>query len=231
MLGKKNDYEVDEKLVCKKFFKIVRKDDDNKSKNININKNFEYVIVSITDKHVTLKDESTSETISLTLKQIETNFIHSYCNTCHSLQGSSIKKPITIHEWNYKHVSRKWLYTAITRATDLDNVHFMIKDENVKENRLKEQKIKHYFEQKCLGYIEQDNAKNRPMNEQDYVNVKWLENCVGKCCGGCGCNLTLDIDDNYYVESDITAQRLDNSLPHYISNIIPMCKNCNCSNK
>ena len=231
MLGKKNDYEVDEKLVCKKFFKIVRKDDDNKSKNININKNFEYVIVSITDKNMTLKDESTSETISLTLKQIESNFIHSYCNTCHSLQGSSIKKPITIHEWNFKHVSRKWLYTAITRATDLDNVHFMIKDENDKENRLKEQKIKHYFEQKCLGYIEQDNAKNRPMNEQDYVNVKWLENCVGKCCGGCGCNLTLDIDDNYYVESDITAQRLDNSIPHYISNIIPMCKNCNCSNK
>ena len=79
---------------------------------------------------MTLKDENTSETITLNLKQIENNFIHSYCNTCHSLQGSSIKKPITIHEWNFKHVSRKWLYTSITRATELDNVYFMISDKH-----------------------------------------------------------------------------------------------------
>ena len=26
----------------------------------------------------------------------------------------------------FKHVSRKWLYTAITRATELDNVYFMV---------------------------------------------------------------------------------------------------------
>ena len=92
---------------------IFRTDDDGKSKSININKNFEYVIVGITDKNVILKDENTSETITLTLKQIETNFIHSYCNTCHALQGSGIKKPITIHGWNFIHVSRKWLYTAL----------------------------------------------------------------------------------------------------------------------
>ena len=42
---------------------------------------------------------------------------------------------------------------------------------------------------------------------------------------------TLDIDDEEVISSDITAQRLDNSLPHYINNIIPMCINCNCSNK
>ena len=254
MLGMKKEFEVGEKLVCRKFFKIVRKDDDGKSQGININKNFEYVIVGITDKNMTLKDENTSETITLMLKQIENNFIHSYCNTCHSLQGSSIKKPITIHEWNFKHVSRKWLYTAITRATELDNVYFMVShkqqsketasevDENEKW-RLK--RIKSYFEHKVGRYARQDfeagrlNQKSTDTGlsydfKEEFVNVKWLESCINKCCGGCGCDFSfdvIDVDDDVKVESDITAQRLDNSLPHYISNIIPMCINCNCSNK
>ena len=65
-----------------------------------------------------------------------------------------------------------------------------------------------------------------------YVNVEWLDNCINKKCGGCGCGFNLEFYEEYpYVSSDITAQRLDNNLPHYIDNIIPMCVNCNCSNK
>jgi hypothetical protein len=254
MLGKKKDYEVNEKLVCKKFFKIVRKDDDDKSKSININKNFEYIIVGITDKAMTLKDETTSETITLNLKQIENNFIHSYCNTCHSLQGSSIKKPITIHEWDFKHVSRKWLYTAITRATDLNNVYFMMgnkhqpvetKTEVDADEKFRQKRITSYFQNKVSRYAHQDLEAGRLKQKstetglsfdfkEEFVNVQWLKNCINTCCGGCGCHFTFELDeddDDVRVESDITAQRLDNSLPHYINNIIPMCINCNCSNK
>ena len=254
MLGMKKEYEVGEKLVCKKFFKIVRKDDDGKSQSMNINKNFEYIIVGITDKNMTLKDENTSETITLMLKQIENNFIHSYCNTCHSLQGSSIKKPITIHEWNFKHVSRKWLYTAITRATELDNVYFMVSHqaqpkeattEVDEDEKWRLKRIKSYFEHKVGRYARQDFEAGRLKQKttdtglsydfkEEFVNVKWLSNCINKCCGGCGCDFSfdvIDVDDDVKVESDITAQRLDNSLPHYINNIIPMCINCNCSNK
>ena len=57
-------------------------------------------------------------------KLIENNFIFNYCGTCHSLQGSLIDKEITIFEWDFKHVSRNWLYTAVTRATHLKNVKF-----------------------------------------------------------------------------------------------------------
>ena len=53
----------------------MRKDENDKSKSTNINKTFEYIIVGITDKHMTLKDENTSETITLMSKQIENNFI------------------------------------------------------------------------------------------------------------------------------------------------------------
>ena len=57
------------------------------------------------------------------------NFIHGYCKTCHSFQGSSIDKPLTIYDWKFKHVDRKWIYTACTRATNLANVSFFIYDE------------------------------------------------------------------------------------------------------
>ena len=79
--------------------------------------------------------------MKLKIKCIEEHFIHNYCNTCHSRQGSTIKKPITIHQYDFHYVSRKWLYTAITRATHFDNISFMI-DNKILENKSKRNKIK-----------------------------------------------------------------------------------------
>jgi hypothetical protein len=108
----------------------------------------------------------------------------------------------------------------------------MISDKDEKAE-VKHKSIASYFADKVLKYKQQDLKANRftTQTTETFVNVQWLENCINKCCGGCGCNLSIDVDDNFKVESDITAQRLDNSLPHYINNIIPMCINCNCSNK
>jgi len=103
-------------------------------------------------------------------------------------------------------------------------------------------RIKSYFEHKVGRYARQDFEAGRLKQKttdtglsydfkEEFVNVKWLESCINKCCSGCGCHFSLDFDEDFRVESDITAQKLDNSLPHYINNIIPMCINCNCSNK
>jgi hypothetical protein len=116
MLGKKNKYEVGEKLVCRKYFKYH---------GVNINKNFQYIIDDVQVEYLILRDENTNETMKLKFEIVEERFIHYYCNTCHSRQGSTIKNPITIHQWDYKYFTRKWLYTAITRATHFDNVYFM----------------------------------------------------------------------------------------------------------
>ena len=69
-----------EKVVCRKYFKITSKDNDGKSKHLNINKNFEYVINKFNDKTMILEDESTKEHITVTLDVIKHNFIHAYCN-------------------------------------------------------------------------------------------------------------------------------------------------------
>ena len=85
------------------------------------------------------------------------------------------------------------------------------------------------------NYAKQDKAAGRDFLADaqcgNYINVNWLKSCINTTCGCCGNKFTIDIDDNYNVSSDITAQRIDNTLPHNLNNIEPMCIVCNCSNK
>ena len=46
-----------------------------------------------------------------------------YCFTCHSVQGMSIDKPYTIHEWERMH--KKLKYVALSRATKKENINIM----------------------------------------------------------------------------------------------------------
>ena len=108
------------------------------------------IIDDVKTDYLSLRDENTNFTMELKIKCIEEHFIHNYCNTCHSRQGSTIKRPITIHQWDFYHVSRKWLYTSMTRATHFDNVYFMI-DNKILEKDIKKKQDKdvwHYFDKK-----------------------------------------------------------------------------------
>ena len=49
------------------------------------------------------------------------------------------------------------------------------------------------------------------------------------CCFECGCGLTISTESG--VSSNITAQRMDNSICHTIDNCMPMCLRCNCAAK
>jgi hypothetical protein len=217
-LGKTNEYEVGEYLTCRKWMKH--------NKHI-YNVNYQYKIETInTNSTITILDESVESTYTLPIKMIRDNFIFSYCNTCHSYQGSSIKESMTIFDYKHFFVSRKWLWTAITRATDLNNVWFFQYDEdNEKELRM----LTAYFNKKILGYKCQDKNGKRTISN-NYVDVDWFMNCVGTNCGVCNVSLEADIKFGT-TTSNITAQRLDNSLDHNLNNIVPMCTNCNCSKR
>ncbi|MFM7978479.1 MAG: C-terminal helicase domain-containing protein, partial [Candidatus Fonsibacter sp.] len=86
------------------------------------NVNYEYVLSQINDTELIITDQSINESYTVPIKYIKANFIHGYCRTCHSLQGSSISREITIFDWELFYTSRKWIYTAATRATDLNQV-------------------------------------------------------------------------------------------------------------
>ena len=76
--------------------------------------NYEYTISGVSGSCVELNDG-----VVVPLQLVQKHFTHNYCRTCHSFQGSSINKAITVFDWKFVHVNRKWLYTAVTRARDL----------------------------------------------------------------------------------------------------------------
>ena len=50
-----------------------------------------------------------SNATSLPVNLIKKNFVHNYCKTCHSFQGSTIFEAITIFDHKFAYVSREWL--------------------------------------------------------------------------------------------------------------------------
>jgi hypothetical protein len=134
-----------------------------------------------------------------------------------------VDESLTIFDYKYNFVDKKWIWTAITRATDLNNVWFYEYDEKPENIN----NIKSYFSKKIEGYKLQDSKAKRNISN-NYVDVDWLMKCINKHCDHCGCNLELNFD-NGFISSNITAQRTNNDICHSLDNIVPMCVVCNCS--
>ncbi|MFM7985490.1 MAG: hypothetical protein ACKPKO_39865, partial [Candidatus Fonsibacter sp.] len=112
---------------------------------------------------------------------LKKNFTHNYCKTCHSFQGNTIEESITIFGHKFAYVSRKWLYTAVAKATNLKQVYFYDYDESA-ENK-KEMIL--YLATKVENYRLQDKKANRSIDNGSFVTKEWLMGCVGKSCGDC----------------------------------------------
>ena len=76
-----------------------------------------------------------SNAMTLPIHLIKKNFVHNYYKTCHSFQESSIDEAIAIFDHKLAYVTRKWLYTATTKATDLKQVYFYDYDESKDNER------------------------------------------------------------------------------------------------
>ena len=81
--------------------------------------NYEYKITALESDAITL-----NSTLLVPIDTFRKNLIHAYCRTCHSPQWTSLDERLTIFDWKFSHVNRKWLYTAVARATELKNVLF-----------------------------------------------------------------------------------------------------------
>ena len=172
----------------------------------------------------------TGEAYEVPKNIIKKSFIFDYCSTCHSTQGQTIDENITIYDWKSYYNSREWLWTAITRATSLDNVYFYEYNEPAVNKDL----VLAYFKRRVDGYKKQDTERTgqklpKEVND-NYVTPEWFIQYNNKICPGKCDNNLLYIgfrDGNTY--TNITAQRSDNSLYHTLDNIKPMCRMCNCS--
>ena len=216
--NKTADYEVGENLICRTYLKIK-----NKSQSMKFNVNYEYVINQVNDTELIITDQSINESYTVPIKSIKANFIHGYCRTCHSLQGSSISREITIFDWELFYTSRKWIYTAVTRATDLKKVYFY----NGKSEEMNETLLDSYLSKKIRGYMQQDKQAKRLISKDNYITTEWLKRCLGTNCQ-CGVTFTY-LYNKGNINSNLTADRIDNDDDHNLCNIQPLCVLCNMS--
>ena len=216
------EYCVGEFLICREYTKT-----DTSIFNVN----FKYKIVHFDSEVVTLKNVKTEILQSIHIDKVRKAFILASCCTAHSMQGSSVDTDITIFDYNHFLVRNypEWLYTCIIRARDLNRVKFF-KYNSDKDDELNKQNILSYFNRKIENYKTQDRKAKRDIPKEGYVNAQWFLNNITNQCNYCGCGFTLDMNKGNVI-TNLTAQRLSNSEPHSLDNIIPYCKRCNCSCK
>ena len=91
-LGKTDRYEVGDELVCRLYY---RSDGGDK-----FNVNILYKILCIKSSCITIQNMSTNTKHTTTEEILRKHFRFAHCITCHSAQGASVSKTITIHEWD-----------------------------------------------------------------------------------------------------------------------------------
>ncbi len=188
-------------MVCRKYLKL---------KGGNCSVNFEYTVEVVNDDSLCSEDPSGNRAFELNVDL-----------TCHSFQGSSIEGAINIFDWRFFFVNRKWLYTAVTRATELRDVVFF---DGLAEE-FDEATLDRYLTRKVENYRKQDLEQGRPLTS-NFITEAWLKGQFGKVCQDCGDCLRFDIKHGR-VESNLTAYRLDIDECHHLNNIVPLCVTCN----
>jgi len=133
--GRGEDYEIGDVLRC---IKRLKKGD------VKINKNYVYKIISVGNKNISVLDEAINEEYTLERHIIDKHFIYGYARTVYSIQGKSIKENVIIHQIDHGYATKKWLYVAISRATDLNNIYIY----RGKNELINEESIKSYFTKK-----------------------------------------------------------------------------------
>ena len=216
--NRKNEYDIGEVVICREYLKTTT---------YKCQVNFRYIISEINGDKVKLKEEHEGNIQTIPIDVLRKHFIFSYCYTCHSVQGSSINTGITIFDYHHFNVSKEWLWTAITRATDLNQVRFYRYDDN-KDTAFNKQCIFNYLERKVQNYKEQDRAGKRKIDHKNYITAQWLLDRLNDFCEKCSVEFYVKLKSGN-ITTNLTAQRKSNEQTHTISNCIAYCKKCNCA--
>jgi len=202
-----NKYYVGLELIGRKTFK-------NKKSNIKIN--YTYTIKKILEEALVLDDGEEEHVVDN--KDVEKIFKLNYSRTCHSLQGMSINEGITIFDIFNPFVSISWIYTAITRATSLDNIFIYC----VKENSINFLKLDEAIRGRIQGHMQYDIARFKRI-DNDYIDIRFVKDLLfsTKKCKFCERRFDLNDSESWSID------RIDNNIPHTKDNCQIICRKCN----
>jgi hypothetical protein len=147
------------------------------------------------------------------------SFLLDYCHTTHKSQGESIGEPYCI--WDWKYMSEKLKYTALSRGKRLSDVSF----NDMPKIRADDNELCHTIATKLMGHKAYDADKGYVFN-LDVAYVKRLYYRQHGCCTYCGC----DVKTHDYASNDplqLSIDRIDESMGHSKGNVVISCWGCN----
>jgi hypothetical protein len=185
-----------------------------------INKNCEVTIESLTDTHVTFVGHDPMP------RTVLTSFEYTYAYTAHKIQGRSFDGLTIIYDANFIHVTRNWLWVALTRARDPSQVYRA-------ETPVKSELQRSYIQGKIDTHYHEDVKHGR--DAEDYIDVDWVlaqsKLQHHKCYNPLGdCDATMRFRPAKKGRNDnavLTVDRLDSRFGHTKSNCKLCCWQCN----
>ncbi len=177
--------------------------------------NYTYSIIEIGEKDVVLSDGDIEITVPMT--EMSNLFKLPYARTCHAMQGLSVNEEITIFDIHHPMISVSWLYTAITRTTNLKNVNIFVND-------LHSENINEIIRNRINGHIVADAEAGRKFEKAEYVTIDWVKTKLEKVKTCKICLSGLDYDS-------FSIDRINNALAHTQGNCQIICRRCNVSKK
>ena len=135
------------------------------------------------------------------------------------MQGLSVDGEITIFQTDHPRVTVEWLYTAITRTTDLNNIRIF-------RGNLPKQSDPCFaaIRKRIYSHKDADKKAGRKFNEKSYITEDWILDTLKRTHYCAECELSLDIS-NYSVD------RINNALAHTKKNCRIICLPCNLADK
>lgn len=144
-----------------------------------IQKNFKYVITDYGMSKTTIENVLSHELISVNTCELPDLFSYCYAYTGHSIQGQTKEEPIVVCDYDHYHVTKEWLYVALTRNKFFNLYSCKIGKEEMPTDG--------YIKKKIDGYKKQDEA--RGVDEANYIDVPYVkqllfsQNFKCACCG------------------------------------------------
>ena len=127
---------------------------------------------------------------------------------------------------NHCLVDKNWLWTAIARATGLNNVTFY-KYENDVDDECNKRCMYNYLCRKVEGYKVHDRKAKMKIDHRNYIAADWSLEKLNRSCEKCDVDYVKPISSS--IRTNLTAQRKFNDQSHTISSCIAYCKRCSCN--
>ena len=188
-----------------------------------------FTVGNVDDEYITIWNERPDENgekeifmYDCPIEDFREYFLMNYCSTTHKSQGDTITENFTIYDW--KHMSEKLRYTALSRATRLEQVSFG-EVEYVKEYSTFENNI----QRKLAGHLEYDTKKKYDndicVKDVQDLFVKQNGECIKCECMLKTCNYSKGDKKQFSID------RIDSTKGHLKCNIQLLCWGCNRAKK